>query len=291
MTYYHEGERAIQARANVSGMAARVAGGIRTALVQEQQAFLRAQHLLIAAGLDARGHPWATLLVGEPGFVNVPDPHTVVVTTPRDPDVPLSTTASPLVGLLAIDLDTLRRTRVNGILSLDGDVMRVREVYGNCPKYIRRREARHAASPVLAPARRAALTRDDIDLIERADTFFLASAHPTGADASHRGGPKGFVRVTDGTHLTFPDYAGNTMFNTLGNIETTGRAGLLFVDFELDRVLHLTGRAEVTWNDDRLALFPGAERLLDVSVEETLDLRSALGRTWVFLDASPHHPA
>jgi hypothetical protein len=76
------------------------------------------------------------------------------------------------------------------------------------------------------------LGAEDIALIGGADTFFLGTVHPSrGADASHRGGTPGFVRV-EGGQLWWPDYRGNNMFNSFGNLEVDKTAALLFVDFE-----------------------------------------------------------
>ena len=86
-------------------------------------------------------------------------------------------------------------------------------------------------------------------LYEAADTFFVASAHPRrGTDVSHRGGDPGFVRMLDDHTLRVPDYAGNSMFNTLGNLHVNPRAGLLFVDFDRWRTLQLTGTATIRFD-------------------------------------------
>lgn len=98
--------------------------------------------------------------------------------------------------------------------------------------------------------RGAALGPDDAELIRHADTFFLGTTHPErGRDASHRGGPPGFVRV-DGNDLWWPDYPGNNMFNSFGNLAVDPAAALLFVDFPTGRTVHLSGSAEVEWADD-----------------------------------------
>lgn len=69
-------------------------------------------------------------------------------------------------------------------------------------------------------------------LVAGADTFFLGTTHPTrGNDASHRGGPPGFVRVTSPTTLWWPDFPGNNMFNSFGNLAVDDEAALLFTDF------------------------------------------------------------
>nr|HRD10520.1 pyridoxamine 5'-phosphate oxidase family protein [Mycobacterium sp.] len=87
----------------------------------------------------------------------------------------------------------------------------------------------------------------DIRLIESADTFFLGTTHPeAGNDASHRGGPAGFVRVTD-ERLWWPDYPGNNMFNSFGNLAVDPTAALLFVDFRTGDTLQLSGTATVDW--------------------------------------------
>jgi hypothetical protein len=92
-----------------------------------------------------------------------------------------------------------------------------------------------------------ALSAEDIELIRGADTFFLGTTHPErGSDASHRGGPPGCVRV-DGGQLWWPDYPGNNMFNSLGNLAVDPEAALLFLDFDTGRTLQLTGAAEVQW--------------------------------------------
>ena len=79
-----------------------------------------------------------------------------------------------------------------------------------------------------SPARHGSLlTADRRDWILRADTLFVASAHPgQGADASHRGGRPGFVQIPHPQTLRIPDYPGNNTFNTLGNFENYPHAGL-----------------------------------------------------------------
>jgi hypothetical protein len=84
-------------------------------------------------------------------------------------------------------------------------------------------------------------------LIEAADTFFIGTTHPTrGADASHRGGPTGFVRANPG-EVWWADYRGNNMFNTLGNLAVDPTAALLFPDFATGRTLQLSGTAATEW--------------------------------------------
>ncbi len=127
--------------------------------------------------------------------------------------------------------------------------------------------------------------------IERADTFFIASVHEgTGTDASHRGGPPGFVRVVDERTLRFPDYAGNNMFQTLGNISTDPRVGLLFVDFDSGTTLQLTGRARILWDPEGFPELTGAERAVEVEIDEVVEIAGEGPLGWRFLGYSPFNP-
>jgi hypothetical protein len=156
------------------------------------------------------------------------------------------------IGLIVIEFAARRRVRINGTLSRvsgDGLHIAVEQAYGNCPQYIQSRQLHPAAAALhgVEPARRrGTLTQDDADLIRRSDTFFIGTSHPTrGNDASHRGGPPGFVRVEDGA-LWWPDYRGNNMFNTLGNLQTDSAAALLFSDFTTGRTVQLSGSSMAT---------------------------------------------
>jgi hypothetical protein len=155
--------------------------------------------------------------------------------------------------MIAIDFATRRRVRVNGTVSeIDaaGIVLDVEQAYGNCQQYIQRRDLTPVPSPTVTRGARWATELDapQIELIRQADTFFLGTtAREHGNDASHRGGPVGFVRVDDNS-VQWPDYPGNNMFNSLGNLSIDHSAALLFVDFADGRTLHLSGTATINWD-------------------------------------------
>jgi hypothetical protein len=128
--------------------------------------------------------------------------------------------------------------------------------------------------------------------VRRADTFFIASAHPKrGADASHRGGRPGFAEVADnGRRLAFPDYSGNRMFQTLGNLAVNPRTGLLFLDWETGNTLQLTGRAQIIWDAQALMSRPGAERLVEVRLDAVHEHERAMPARWSLIEPHPRNP-
>lgn len=297
---WHAGERAVQERVGEADRADRSLAGIRPEIPRVAAAFLAAQRILALGGRDAQGRVWCSLLAGPRGFARASDDRTVDVAARPVPGDPL---AEPLaagpaeVGLLAIEPQTRRRMRINGTAEPTGDGLRVRTgaVFANCPKYIQARTvAEEAGGHAGAPPRRsvsAALTPAQQAFVARADTFFVASAHPGGAaDASHRGGAPGFVAVRDGTSLSWPDYTGNSMYMTLGNLELDPRAGLLFVDWDGGATLQLTGRATVDFSPERAAALPGAHRILDFAVDEVVELGGRALASWRLRERSRFNP-
>ncbi|HEY8545175.1 MAG TPA: pyridoxamine 5'-phosphate oxidase family protein [Acidimicrobiales bacterium] len=118
------------------------------------------------------------------------------------------------------------------------------------------------------------------EFIGRMEMAFIATADANGeCDASFRAGPPGFVRVLDERTVGWPDYRGNGVMASAGNITENPHVGILFLDFQRDLVgLHVNGAAEILdpavfedrWSDDRLDIEPGrrAERWIVVTVEE-----------------------
>jgi len=297
---FHAGERAVQAR---YGLAERMeAAGRKTVRDfmpdQHRELFEKLPYIFVGS-LDAHGRPWASVLAGRPGFVRAPDARTMRIDAPPVDGDPLATNLAvgAKLGLLGIQLETRRRNRMNGTVSTSdarGFALAVDQSFGNCPQYIQARApglAIGAAPPGPAQAEGAILSPRAQDLVRRADTFFIAtaSAEPgaqdraEGVDVSHRGGKPGFVRVSeqDGrTSLAWPDFRGNMMFNTLGNLAVNPAAGLLFVDFATGDVLQLTGRAEAVWDGAEVQGFAGAERVLRFRVAEGVWRPAALPLRW-----------
>jgi predicted pyridoxine 5'-phosphate oxidase superfamily flavin-nucleotide-binding protein len=108
----------------------------------------------------------------------------------------------------------------------------------------------------------------DQAFVTRSSMFFLATADAEGQpDVSYKGGVPGFVRVVDEQTLAFPDYDGNGMFKSLGNILVNPKVGLLFIDFESPNRMRVSGTATVSTEDPLLTEFPGAQSIVRVRAE------------------------
>ena len=302
---FHEGELALQERAGIGTRLA--AAGPRVILKQMPQQhrdFFALLPFLITGTVDAQGQPWASVLVGQPGFVSAPSPGTLSVRSQPLAHDPLGRTlvAGAPIGLLGIEPQSRRRNRVNGhVARRDGDgfVVEVSQSFGNCPKYIQARRPEFVPGALHLEPLAQRMDRLDAQaqaLIQDADTFFIATAHPLaaqsdapacGVDVSHRGGKPGFVRVDGGALLTVPDFSGNFFFNTLGNLLVNPRCGLLFIDFESGDLLYLAARGEIVHDGAELRAFHGAQRLLRLHLTTALRVRRALPLRWGPVGPSP----
>lgn len=300
---FHAGERALQARAgSLERLAEAGSRVIRPTMPDQHRAFFAQLPFMVTGSVDDAGQPWASVLAGPPGFVSAPAADRLQIAARPAAGDPLgeALVAGAPVGLLGIEPHTRRRNRANGRIATADDHgfgVQVMQSFGNCPKYIRARQAGFVADwPTPEPIRRTPGLEDaDRRLIAAADTFFIASAHPAavdspdpahGVDVSHRGGKPGFVRV-DGDTLTIPDLAGNAYFNTLGNLQLNARAGLLFIDFASGDLLWLAADTEIIHDGPALAGFAGAQRLLRLRVREVRHQRAALPLRWHDGEPSP----
>jgi hypothetical protein len=255
---FHDGELLIQRRAGVSREAKRLEPMLELPeLSGGAERFLADRSFAALTGRGPDGRLWTSPLRGPAGFLRGTSRTLRIGTVPNGSDPLNGIEVGQQVGLVAIEFAARRRVRVNGRLVGTGPdwlEIEVDQAYGNCPQYITRRtlvpsELRGSGGSLVD--RDSTLQDADRTLIGTADTFFLGTAHPSrGADASHRGGPTGFVRTAAGV-LSWPDLPGNNMFNSLGNIAADPAAALLFIDWTDGAVLALSGTASVEWADPR----------------------------------------
>jgi len=305
---YHHGELNIQRRAGSTDTAKRAAAMVQATLPERALGFIAQQTLLVIGSMDQDGGIWASLLFGPPGFVSARGVQQLLI----DLSEPRTAADDPLwanlkqdakLGLLLIDLATRRRLRVNGRVARIGAgsvLIDVSQAYPNCPKYIQRRRLKagalrsdkvDSASPPVTTHGRI-LSTAQMRLISAADTFFVASAHPDhGLDASHRGGRPGFVRCLSKRRLQIPDFAGNGLFNTLGNFSSYPFAGLVFIDFERGQLLQLSGHSSIEWGcEDAQNLCGGTGRYWQFQVAAWQQSMLPFSLQGQLLDYSPYIP-
>jgi predicted pyridoxine 5'-phosphate oxidase superfamily flavin-nucleotide-binding protein len=126
-----------------------------------------------------------------------------------------------------------------------------------------RLDEKFLSQPVIGPEDRA--------FIERIDMFFLATADADGRpQCSYKGGDPGFVRVLDERTIAFPNYDGNGMYLSIGNLLENPHVGLLFIDFVSTRPsrLRLNGIAAIDEHDDLIEQYPGAQFVVRVNTTQ-----------------------
>jgi uncharacterized protein len=300
---FHPGELAIQARLGVQEqMDKQGRRVIREFLPDQHRQFFAQLPFVIAGTVDVTGNPWASILVGNPGFLSTPSDRTLHIAAKPLFGDPLATTLTNGIdiGLLGIELPTRRRNRLNGTVietQRDGFEVQVRQCFGNCPQYIQARYSKLAEpDPAMLKSVHAIAQFGEPErkIITASDTFFIATAYQaeaagsaSGVDVSHRGGNPGFVRIDGKRTLTIPDFTGNNHFNTFGNLELNPRAGLLFVDFDRGDLLYLTGTAKVIWEGSDILAYHGAERVLRFQLEQGYRVQGSLPLCWSAPEFSP----
>jgi len=300
---FHDGEIAIQERVGERDIAIMNGRNMGEAIPPAAVGFVAQQQSVLLGWTAPEGRIWATFVAGDKGFARTSDDRRTLALSLRDDAGHLAETppfhalkTGDDLGALFIEFGTRRRLRVNGTVAAraGGELsLAVERAYALCPKYIQRRTLEDARTEGRDTALRRGAGLDDAltAWITAADTFFVASAHPDGpADVSHRGGKPGFVRVDDGK-LRIPDYPGNSMFNTFGNLALNPRAGLVFVDFEGNRQLQLTGEARLDLEaGDVGGETGGTGRWWDFVPAEWIVSPLNRAFAWRFVDASPFNP-
>ncbi len=276
---------------------------IRDHMPEQHRDFFGHLESVHIGAVDTAGHPWAIMRTGPKGFMTSPNDKTLTIASKPLPGEPadLNLAVGAKTSVVGIEFETQRRNRLNATIdgADDGTLsMQVDQSYGNCPKYIQVRN-RVAAGPSQpeTPTTTAVLSEVDKYQIGKADTLLIASRAAqlgddprAGVDINHRGGNPGFVSILDEKTLQFPDYKGNSFYNTFGNILTDGRVGLQFVDFETGILLNIKGTAEVVeeLNDGELPLMG---RGLRIRIETIVRAPGALPLRYTFGSYSDRNPS
>lgn len=294
---FHAGEIAIQERLGERSQAVLNGRMIWPAVPAAARAFVREQLAFGVGWQDASGRPWAAMIGGEAAGATCDADGTIVTIqtaamTHLSGRVRESLRVAERLGLLFIDFTTRRRLRVNGTVGAafaSAVRVHVEQAFPNCPKYIQQREALASTAPAPRPAGASGIGMpDDLDAwLVHTDTVLVSTVGPGGSvDCSHRGGQPGFLRAQGGA-LVVPDYPGNSMFCTLGNLAHDPRAGLVLIDFAGGRQLHLSGDARL---DLEGGGHPGERRCWQLRPQRWVVSPLPLAWAWRLVSTSPFNP-
>ena len=301
---YHSGEREIQDIVGEAAIAARNGVVIKDTVIAGAINFIEKQPMAIVGSQNNEGEIWTSLLIGKFGFAKVPNPNTIVFDRNSVSSNPADLFYTNIqqhnqIGSLFIEFDRRRRFRINGTCQWQGSQIEVKvnEAYPNCPKYIQRRIAllpEYINKVASTTVEGTELSADGISWIRNADTFFVGSSSKDGRlDVSHRGGNPNFIEVMSNGALKIPDYSGNSLYNTLGNILQNPNVGLLFIDFEKGHTLQLTGKAGLLFDQKAEVDFiktKGTGRFWIFNTSRYIHTLNHHHVDWRFLDYSPFNP-
>ncbi|KAL8873758.1 MAG: hypothetical protein Q9174_000821 [Haloplaca sp. 1 TL-2023] len=282
--------------------------------------------LLALSTLDKAGRPWTTLLGGEAGFVRPLGQSNIGIRILVDPK--LDPVTSLLLGrenggsgeepyetirpvaALGIDLETRSRVKLTGRMgAIEGlkdrtadqlvmeaqMVIKIEQSLGNCPKYLNKKRIVPTIPKPELVADALPLSNAALELLNRADLFFVSSSHGTSnMGTNHRGGPRGFIRVfkndDSGTVLVYPEYSGNRLYQTLGNLSVTPKAGMVVPDLESGDVLYITATTEILIGKDAATLLPRSNLAVKVHIQGATFVRNGLTFRGKAGDPSPYNP-
>lgn len=166
---------------------------------------------------------------------------------------------------------------------------------GNCPKYMNKKQIVPCTpKPVLLSAS-LPLSAAALGLLAKADMFFISASNKgLCMSTNHRGGSPGFVRVAQnddfGAVLVYPELSGNRLYQTLGNLYTTPKAGLIFADFDSGDALYVTGITEILFGKDAAAVLPRSNLAIKVKLDAARYVQQGLSFRGEAGERSPYNP-
>lgn len=297
-------------------------------MLTPQASFMLQKGSLLALGtLDNHERPWVTLFGGSPGFSeplgggfvgtrtlvdSENDPVVqALVGDAKDGEMSQPKDGGKMLAGLAIDLMTRKRVKIGGRMVAgtvkevnvefeDGAepqkqsqiqlVTKIEESLGNCPKYLNQYEIRPALVKAELVSSGSSLSDEGKTLTQRADMFFLSTSTPIDMDVNHRGGAGGFVRVISSTCIAYPEFSGNRLYQSLGNLQINPKIGITFPDYGTGDVLYITGTTEILVGAEAEKLLPGSNLAVKIEISEARYVKQGLSFRGVPKIPSPYNP-
>ena len=165
----------------------------------------------------------------------------------------------------------------------------------NCPKYLNKKVIRPSVPRPQMVSQSLPLVEPAVNLVKKVDMFFISSAYQRSSmDTNYRGGSPGFVRVltnnASGTVLVYPEFSGNRLYQTLGNLKTNPLAGFVFPDMDNGDVLYVTCTTEIVVGKAAAALLPRSNLAVKATVRKAYFVRQGLNFRGQPGEPSPYNP-
>jgi ferredoxin-NADP reductase/predicted pyridoxine 5'-phosphate oxidase superfamily flavin-nucleotide-binding protein len=169
-------------------------------------------------------------------------------------------------------------------------VTKIDQSLGNCPKYLNQYRLHPASVDANLLSEGPSLTQEGRTLISKSDMFFLTTATEHDMDVNHRGGPQGFVRIISSSQFIYPEYSGNRLYQSLGNLQLNPNIGVTFPDYISGDVLFITGTATILVGLDAANLLPGSTLAVMITITDTRLVQRGLPFRGARHTPSPYNP-
>ncbi|QWX85182.1 pyridoxamine 5'-phosphate oxidase family protein [Cellulophaga sp. HaHaR_3_176] len=263
---FHKGQLAVQKIAGEEEIAKKRIPMVLNSLHTRSIPFIEHQILAFPGSEDTDGNIWLSVLIGERGFITIPSVQEIKfdiskITSSREDIFFTNIKTNPTVGLLFHEAARRARYRAWGTARQEENQLcfDIKLGYPSCPKHIQREviETPEKVEAISSNYQNGTILGElENEWISNAHTFFIATQTKKGAiESSHRGGNPGFIEIQENGRMRVPDYLGNSMFSTLGNIYENPKAALLFVDYKKGETLQLSGTAELQFDQNSEADF------------------------------------
>jgi len=300
INHFHQGELDVQHLAGCQEAAIKISRIIQDSIPATYNDFIGEQFVVWIGVEDENNYPSAFPLFGSPGFIHRKDEKIIAIDMENIFSIPNAWTnglqRGKPIGCLLIDLATRARLRINGVIAKVTTTtlqIEVQQIYPNCQKYIRKRvllEKPHGSGFHLKTSGHV-LNDQAETMIDLADTAFVASLGPNGADISHRGGAAGFIQRISTNMIRIPDYKGNGLFNTLGNFKINPLGCILIIDFAEGNFLQIFGQVNIIFDKGSAIINSGeTHRFWELNIDQCFIYQLTNNLAWNDLEFSSYNP-
>lgn len=271
---YHEGEIRIQELMGVRTISDSLSSMIQKDMSVVAIQFLKALSFSVITFSKETTILHSSIVFGFDSFIKILTKNELLIDLTNRSFIPKEILEGKVlnIGFIGLDFENKMRIRINGKGDIKNNQLHlvIDEIYSNCPKYItdRKLKGKLDFSDEIKLYKNSFLEGNSKHILSNTDTFFLSTIHKSkGADISHKGGKKGFLRVISSTKFEFDDFPGNNLYNSIGNIYTNPNINILAIDFFSNDILHIVGTAKIIQEENNKRKLKILIEIEEVSIE------------------------